>query len=177
MIPWANSLPGASVHGILQIRILGLVAIPFSRGSSWPGIEPGSPTLLAGSLSSEPKGSLWLIQCDLMKIMQCAINTDTPIISVCSVTQSCPMLCDPRGCSLPGSFVHGIFQARTLGWLAISSSRGSSWPNYWTCVSCVSCIGRQILYCLSYLGATNTIIPLDNNKSHFPLCDGLYTMT
>ena len=41
------------------------------------------------------------------------------------VTKSCPTLCDPRDCSLPGSSVHGIFQARLLEWVAISFSGGS----------------------------------------------------
>ena len=35
-------------------------------------------------------------------------------------------------CSLPGSYVHEVFQARILEWFAISSSRGSSWPRVWT---------------------------------------------
>ena len=38
------------------------------------------------------------------------------------VTQSCPTLCDPMDCSLPGSSVHGIFQARVLQWVAIAFS-------------------------------------------------------
>ena len=42
------------------------------------------------------------------------------------VTQSCPTLCDPMDCSLSGSSVHGIFQARILEWDAISFSRRSS---------------------------------------------------
>ena len=42
------------------------------------------------------------------------------------VAQSCPTLCDPTDCSLPGSSVHGIFPARILEWVTISSSRGSS---------------------------------------------------
>ena len=37
------------------------------------------------------------------------------------VTQSCPTLRDPMDCSLPGSSVHGIFQARVLEWGAIMS--------------------------------------------------------
>ena len=45
-----------TVHGILQARILEWVAFPFSRGSSQPGIEPGSPTLQADSLPAEPQG-------------------------------------------------------------------------------------------------------------------------
>ena len=44
------------------------------------------------------------------------------------VTQSCPTLYDPMDCSLPGSSVYGIFQARVLEWVAISFSRGSSQP-------------------------------------------------
>ena len=49
-------------------------------------------------------------------------------------------------CSPPGSSVHGIFQMRILEWVAISLSRGSSWPRGWTRISCVSWIGRWILY-------------------------------
>ena len=51
------------------------------------------------------------------------------------VAQSCPTLCNPMGCSLPGSSIHGIFQAKVLEWLAISFSRGSSQPRDWTQVS------------------------------------------
>ena len=40
---------------------------------------------------------------------------------------SCLTLCDPMDCSLPGSSVHGILQARILEWVAISFSKGSSW--------------------------------------------------
>ena len=50
--------------------------------------------------------------------------------------QSCLSLCDPMDHSLPGSSVHGILQARTLEWVAISSSRGSSQgPN--PCLLCL----------------------------------------
>ena len=37
------------------------------------------------------------------------------------IAQSCPTLCDPMDCSLPGSSVHGIFQARVLEWLPFPS--------------------------------------------------------
>ena len=50
------------------------------------------------------------------------------VVKWSEVTQSCPTLCDPMDCSLPGSSVHGIFQARILEWVAISFSRRSSWP-------------------------------------------------
>ena len=42
------------------------------------------------------------------------------------VAQSCPTLSHPMDCSLPGSFVHGIFQARVLEWGAIAFSKGQS---------------------------------------------------
>ena len=60
--------------------------------------------------------------------------------------QMCPILCNSMDCSRTSSSVHGIFQARILEWVAISYSRGSSWPRDQTRVSDISCIGRQILY-------------------------------
>ena len=62
----------------------------------------------------------------------------------CCWALSCVWLfCNPMDYSPPGSSVHGIFQARVPKWVAISFSRGSSWPRDWTRVSC---IGRRILY-------------------------------
>ena len=49
-------------------------------------------------------------------------------------------------CCLPGSSIHEIFQARILEWVAISFSRGSSWPRAGTHVSCFFYIVRLILY-------------------------------
>ena len=46
----------------------------------------------------------------------------------CLVNKSCLTLCDPMDCSPPGSSVHGISQSRILEWVAISFSKGSSWP-------------------------------------------------
>ena len=51
----------------------------------------------------------------------------------CLVAHSCPTLCNPMDCSLPGSSVRGIFQARILEWVAISFSRGSSQPRNPNC--------------------------------------------
>ena len=58
----------------------------------------------------------------------------------CWVTKSCPTVLQPHGldCSPPGSSVHGISQARTLEWLAISFSRGSSWLRDLTSLSCLA---------------------------------------
>ena len=61
----------------------------------------------------------------------------TNLKSESEVIQSCPALCDPMNCSLSGSSVHGIFQARILEWVAIFFSRGSSRPRDQTWVSCI----------------------------------------
>ena len=63
----------------------------------------------------------------------------------------------PVDCSPPDSSVRGILQARILEWTAMPSSRGSSWPRVWTSISCVSCIGRQILYHWHHLGSPTDI--------------------
>ena len=68
--------------------------------------------------------------------------------------QSCPTLCNPMDCcSPPGSSVHGTSQARILGWVAIPYSR-SSWPRDRTQDSCISCIGKLILYLCATWEAT-----------------------
>ena len=54
--PVDYSLPGSSIHGILQARILEWVAISFSRDLPYPGVKPGSPALRADALRSEPPG-------------------------------------------------------------------------------------------------------------------------
>ena len=68
------------------------------------------------------------------------------VYMACVSAQSCPTLCILVDCSPPGSSVHGISQARIQDWLAISYSRGSSQPKDGTHVSCISCIGRWVLY-------------------------------
>ena len=91
------SLPGSSVLEILQARILEWVALSFSRESSQSGIEPFlMSSALAGRFFTSGESE---------------------------VSQSCPTLCDPLDCRLPGSSVRGIFQARVLEWVAISFSR------------------------------------------------------
>ena len=56
----------------------------------------------------------------------------------CLVAKLCLTLCDPVDCSLSGSSVQGISQARILEWVAIPFSRGSSWPRNRTCISCTA---------------------------------------
>ena len=79
------------------------------------------------------------------------IASNIPLLGLkhcaCLVTQSCLTLCDPMDYIAPlGSSVYGFFQGRILEWIAISSSRESSQPRDWTCVSCGSCIRSWILY-------------------------------
>ena len=89
-----------------------------------------------------------------ISLLYISTYTDTYIIhihiyvicSVCVCAQSCPTLCDPMDSNLPGSSVHGIFQARMLEWVAISCSRGSSWPRDWNCVFLCLRIDKWILY-------------------------------
>ena len=64
------------------------------------------------------------------------------------VTQSCWTLCDPMDCSLPGSSVNGILQARIFEWVAIAFSRGSSWLRNRTGVSCI--VGRFFISRLTH---------------------------
>ena len=56
------------------------------------------------------------------------LNIQFSSVQFSSFSQSCLTLCNPKDCSLPGSSVHGISQARILDWVAISFSRGSSQP-------------------------------------------------
>ena len=104
--PMDSSLPGSSVHGILQIRMLEWVATPIFGGSSRPRMEPVSYLSCIWQVSSlppvPPGKSL------LMTVAQLCLTCD-------------PMICRPQGFS-----VHGILQARILEWIAIPFSRGFS---------------------------------------------------
>ena len=68
------------------------------------------------------------------------------IVHVCKWLQLFPTLCRPMNYSPPDPSVHGILQARILEWDAMPSSRGSSPPRDRTCISYVSCIGKQVLH-------------------------------
>ena len=67
-------------------------------------------------------------------------------VCVCVFAQLPLTLCDPLDCSLLGSPVRAIFQARTLDFVAICYSRACCGPRGQTHTSCISCIGRWILY-------------------------------
>ena len=90
------------------------------------------------------------------------------------VAQSCPTLCDPVDYSPPGSSVHGISQARILEWVAISSSRGSSWSRSRTQVSCIT--GRYFTIWATREALT-AIIPAQFQSEKWPGLDSNDTIT
>ena len=97
-----------------------------SAGASVP-VELGESPSLCECLH-QPGSSLnplLLVFCG--RFLTCVCVCVCMCVCVWSVAHSCPALCNPMDCSLPGSSVHGIFQTRILEWVAISS-RGSSLP-------------------------------------------------
>ena len=112
--PMDCSLPGSSIHGILQARILEWVAISFSRRSS----PPRDRTCISriGRLILYHLATWEALQyCSRLLILIAAAPSAKSL-------QSCPTLCDPIDGSPPGSSVPGILQERTLEWVAISFS-------------------------------------------------------
>ena len=106
------SPPGSSVHGILQTRILEWVAMHPPGGLPNPGLRTSiSCASCLSSLPTEPPGK------------------PLRYIGGGLVAQSCPALCDPMDCSLPGSSVHGIIQAGILEWVAIAFSTEIDWAD------------------------------------------------
>jgi len=99
------------------------------------------------------KSQKFTINCYRVTLNFCLVSQSEkqespPFETVRSVAQLCLTLCDPMGCSMPGSSVHVILQVRILEQVAISYSRGSFWSKDGTrisCFSCTSCTGRWIL--------------------------------
>ena len=78
------------------------------------------------------------------KSSQTGYRTHVPWVGCCCcpVTQSCPALCDLVDCSPSGSFVHGLLQARILGWVAMPFFMGFPRPRDQTWVSYIALAGR-----------------------------------
>jgi len=89
--PMDYSLPGSSIHGIFQARILEWVAIPLSR-ATFP-----------------PRDRTW-VSCNAGRLF----TIWTTSWYCCAVAQCCPTLCNPTHCNPLGSSVHGNSQARIL---------------------------------------------------------------
>ena len=81
------------------------------------------------------------------------------------VAKLCPTLCNPMDWSLPGSSVCGILQTRMLEWVAMPSTRGSSWSRDRTLVSCITGRFFTIWGTLDYLTGPNLRI-LTNRMFH-----------
>ena len=96
--------------------------------SSWGAVGPAWRTCPMGTLG---------LPCVLSRQVRHLVCDSLRIPNVCcrSVAQSCLTLCNPMDCSPPGSSVHGVSQERMLEWVAISSSRVSSWPRDRTHIS------------------------------------------
>ena len=108
------SLPGSSIHGIFPARVLEWISVYFSSGSSWCR-DWTRVSHIAGR-----RFTIWATWE--------ALSEWLGEVKWSEVAQSCPTLCNPVNCSLPGSSVHRIFQARVLEWVVLSFSRGSSQP-------------------------------------------------
>ena len=85
-----------------------------------------------------------------------------------------PTLCDSMDCSPPGSSVHRILQARILEWVAISFSRGSSWPrdlcllrHVFFLIITISLIICYCVWCLLFFFFFWSFLPLGKSHSSF----------
>ena len=148
-----HSVPGSSVCGILQARKLVWVAIPFSRGPSWPRDQTHIYCILDEFITPWATNKQ-IAAATAAKSLQSCLTLHDPIDgspprlprpcdspgkntgvgcrfllqcmkvkSESEVAQSCLTLSDPTDCSPPGSSIHGIFQARVLEWGAIAFSK------------------------------------------------------
>ena len=114
-----QGLPGSSVHGILQARILERVAMPSSRGSAWPR-DRTCISCIAGRFFTAELLGMPTIYAWKMKVKV-------------KVAKLCLTLCNPMDYT-----VHGILQARILKWIAFPFGRGSSQARDRTQVSCIA---------------------------------------
>ena len=103
---------GCEKYSIALRPLRSEVASTAKPGISWLILRP---RLFLFCCPPEPKGLLSSTSWDSSK----------PCVDG---AQLCPTLCDGVDCSPPGSSVHGILQARILGWVAVSYSKRSSWP-------------------------------------------------
>ena len=119
--PMDRYLPGSSVHGILQARILEWLAISSTRVSSWPRDRAHDSCIVGSFFTSEPQGKPHRHVLLLLLLSRLL----------------CPTLCDPLDSSPPGSAVPVILQERTLEWIAISFSNAWKWKVKVKLLSCV----------------------------------------
>ena len=147
-----SSPPGSPVPEILQARTLEWLAISFSNAWKWKVIvKPLSRVQLLATpwtAGYQAPPSLGFSRQEYWS----GVPSPSLIVEVkwSEVAQLCLTLCNPMDCSLPGSSVHGIFQARILEWGAISFSRVTSQPRAQTQVSLI--VGRRFtVWATSYV--------------------------
>ena len=134
--------------------------------SPWLVIYLGRLLLLLPFLS--PKLNDWKLFKHLFLKHHAVLSREYRVasdVSVCAYSVMSDSLW-PHDCSLPGSSVHEILQTRILEQAAISYSRGLSWPKDQTHVSCISCLGRRILYhCTTWASSLDVRPVLKSNFS------------
>ena len=95
-----------------------------------------------------------------------------PVIGDGLVAKLCLTLCNAMGYSLPGSSVHGAFQARIMVWAAISFSRGSSPPRDQTWVSSYCCSANKSVHLGLAIGRLNGKCSLIDSGNGSASCQG-----
>ena len=146
---WEVRINGSCSAGVTAIplgprAVMWLPALSGSRqdvsgcqACGWSSLQTERPLACGRYLCSAiPSPSLSTVSC-----LHPASCSRVGHVGVCVLR--CSVLSDLLDCSPPGSSVRGVFQARILEWVAISSSRGSSPPRDQTRVSCVSCIADR----------------------------------
>ena len=157
--------------------------MPSSKGSPNPGIEPRSLELQVDSLPSEPPGKpkntgvgTYNNSFIITKAYKLKPKEETHGQSLCVCCHfSRVRLWDSMDCSLPGSSIHGILQARILEWVAMPSSRESSPPG----IKPTSLIGRRVLYHSHHQGCPKCLNAFLLSSSEIVtlltfMCDNMY---
>ena len=130
-----RSLPGSSIHGILQARIMEWVAIPFFRGSSQPKDQTQVSCIADRFFTAQIIKHRFAFGAYIHGHVQ-------PFATPWNVAHQALL---------------SIGFSSQEYWVAIFYSRMSSQPRDWTHISCVSCIGRQILYhCTTWVAKTGS---------------------
>ena len=127
--PWTVAYQASPSMGFSRQEYWSGCHFPSPGDLPYWGIEPGSPAFQADALTSELPGKPWWFESPITNLLNA--------YSLVWLRLLCPTLCNLMDCSLPGFSLHGILQARVLEWVAISFSRGSSWPRDRTQVSCI----------------------------------------
>ena len=130
----------------LELTTMLMLIITICTATSTQTTTPGNFLICYACLSA--KHFMWIFSLFFL------ISLYTECRGLCMLNHV--WLCDATDCSPPGSSVYGIFHAGILEWVAVSYNRRFSLLRDQTHVSCISCIGKQILY--HWASALNTAI-------------------